>query len=82
MSNHEFVSSCSHMFDIEKQQEFWNVTLRRIKDYTEARVREAAGTEDAAERQSNVYKSRKQQNWERLRANRSRLLDYKQNLGS
>jgi len=50
MSNHEFVSSRNHTFDIEKLREFWNVTLTRIKDYAEAAEGEATGTEDAAEK--------------------------------
>jgi hypothetical protein len=59
MSNHEFVSSCGHTFDLEKLREFWNVTLSRIKDYAEAAER---NTEDTAEKQSNARKSWKQQN--------------------
>jgi hypothetical protein len=59
MFNDEFVSSCGHTFDIEKMRQFWNVTLRRIKDYAEAAERNAG---DRAEKQSNARKSWKQQN--------------------
>ena len=62
MFNDEFVSSCGHTFDLEKMREFWNIPLRRIKDYAEAVEREAEGAEETAETQSNAYKSRKQEN--------------------
>jgi len=59
MFNDEFVSSYGNTFDIEKMRQFWNVTLRRIKDYAEAAERNA---EDTTKKQSNARNSWKQQN--------------------